>query len=652
MRAWVCFLVLLPLAAEGQTVSFSRTVYPVLQKAGCAACHNVNGVASATHIHFPGADATPAQIDAFGKSLVVLVDRDHPENSLLLKKPTRRIPHTGGERIKPGSPEEAIWISWIQELAKLKGPDLEAALNYGKQKPAGVKAENAPVLRRLTNSQYNNTIRDLLGDMTAPADQFPAEDFVDGFTDQYASQNVSPILTEAYSQAAARLAAAAFRRGDTRHLISCKPSVACRAEFVRSFGAKAFRRPLDASEQARYVALFRIDPDFMKGAQLVVEAMLQSPKFLFRLDATPSPALQPYAMASRLSYALWDTMPDAGLLTAARSGELSTPQGLEKTTRKMLQDPRAHQALDDFVSQWLRFDRALTTVRDRRKYPSFNRETAVAMAEEAKLFVGDLVWNNQNFMNAFTANYGFANNELAAIYGVPAPAKEFDKVNFTPESERSGLLGQALFLTLTSKPDDTSVTARGLFVRTQFLCQNVPPPPPGVDTNLPSSTEAHPQTNRDRMSAHVSNPMCATCHNLIDPVGWGFEKFDAVGKRRDKYVLTFGGRGEGGKRGPVKSVSLDLNTQGQVAGIGNSAFSSPRELGTILARTPQCQECVVKQYFRYIAGRHETPADQPVIDRALDDFRKSGYHFQDMMVSLIRSREFPTERGVYVASNH
>ena len=207
--------------------------------------------------------------------------------------------------------------------------------------------------------------------------------------------------------------------------------------------------------------------------------MLQSPNFLFRLDETSDPKWKPYATASRLSYALWDTMPDAELFAAAARGELDTPQGVEKAARRMLDHPRAREALDEFVSQWLRFDRILTASKDRRTFPQFTRETAVAMTEEARRFVGDLVWNDRNFMELFTADYGFVNADLAAIYGVPAPAKEFDRVAFPAGSERAGLLGQALFLALTAKPDDTSPTARGLFVREQFLCQHVPEPPPG-----------------------------------------------------------------------------------------------------------------------------------------------------------------------------
>jgi hypothetical protein len=640
--------------ASGQTSPFSRSLYPILQNAGCSACHNPDGVASATRLRFPPPTASADRIEAFGKHLVILVDRDHPEDSLLLKKPTKRVAHGGGERIKPGTVEEAALKDWIRTLLALPDDQLALALKYRDDEPEAGEQQRTVVLRRLTHSQYNNTVRDLLGDQTAPANQFPPEDFVNGFKDQYDAQNLSPLLEEAYSAAAEKLARNVFHGGGTHGLISCRPSAECRDQFISAFGLRAFRRPLDAGEQKRYAKLFEREADFLKGAQLVIEAMLQSPNFLFRLDEASNPKWKPYATASRLSYALWDSMPDTDLMDAAARGALATPSGVEKMARRMLQDPRAHQALDEFVSQWLRFDRILTSSRDRRRYPQFSRETAVAMTEEARQFIADLVWNDRNFMDAFTANYGFVNADLAGIYGVPAPAKEFERVVFPPEAERAGLLGQALFLALSAKPDDTSLTGRGLFVREQFLCQHVPPPPAGVNTNLAPSTEARPQTNRERMSEHVSNASCATCHNLIDPIGFGFEKFDAVGARREKYKLLFrsGYHGDG-KRQPPKSVELPMDTNGWVAGIPDSHFSSPRELGPMLAQAPQCQECMVKQYFRSIAGRMETPADYPAIRRVLDDFRNSQFRFKEAIISLVRNREFPGEEvTVHVARNH
>lgn len=632
--------------------SFSKSLYPVFEAAACRTCHNADGVASGTKLQFPEKDASPAQVEAFGKSLVALVNRNAVDESLLLKKPTNRLAHAGGERIHPGSREEAVLKAWIQQLTVLKGEELAKALRYREEEAnEGGPAPDVAV-RRLTNSQYNNTVRDLLGDRTAPATQFPAEDFVNGFKNQYEAQNLSPLLVEAYGTAAERLARNAFRPGSTSGLLTCKPSAACRTQFIRSFGLKAFRRPLEPAELKRYEALFLKEKDFSNGARLVVEAMLQSPHFLFRLEETNNPRWKPYARASRLSYALWDTTPDETLLTSAAKGELNTPDGVEKAARRMLDNPKAKQALDEFVSQWMRFDRVLTTTKDRRRFPQFTRETATAMTEETRRFISDLIWGDQDFTKLFTAEYGYVNADLANIYGVPAPATEFTKVNFPADSERAGLLGQALFLALSSRPDETSPTSRGLFIREQFLCQHVADPPPGVNTNLPPVSEAKPKTNRQRLAEHTLNKSCAGCHNLIDPIGFGFEKFDAIGGRRAKMQLRFYGERKD-REGPPKMVDLDLDTTGFVAGIEKSNFASPKELGAVLARSPQCQECVVKQYFRYTAGRTETLGDRPLIRKVTEDFRRSNFRFKELIISMVRSREFPGEGGaVRVAGNH
>jgi len=644
--------------AAAQDGPFGSGLFQVLEKADCRSCHSPDGVASPTRLHFPDPGAAPERIEAFGRSLVNLIDRERPDASLLLGKPTNRVAHAGGERIKPGSEDEAVLKKWIERLRGLSGVELATALKYREEEASGKGHTNKILeLRRLTHSQYNHTVRDLLGDQTSPANQFPTEDFVNGFRNQTQSQNLSPLLIEAYSAAAEKLARNAFRGGDTRGLIPCKqPTPACRSRFIREFGLKAFRRPLEPVEQKRYEALMAKETDLLKGAQLTVEAMLQSTSFLFRLDETSDAKVKPYVVASRLAYAIWDSMPDAELLAAAGRGDLNTPQGIDRTTRRMLDHPRAKESLNEFVSQWLRFDRILTASKDRRKFPQFTRETAAAMTEEARLFIGDLVWNDRNFMDLFTANYGYANSDLAAIYGVAAPVKEFDRVAFPAGSERAGLLGQTLFLAITAKPEDSSPTARGLFVREQFLCQHVPEPPAGVNTNLPPITEARPQTNRDRMTEHATNPSCATCHKLIDPIGFGLERFDAIGAKREKFRLQFAmARRNGGedRRGPMKTVDLDIDPAGYVAGLAKSEFRSPSQLGAVLAKSAQCQECIVKQYFRYTIGRMETPADRPVIRRILDDFRSSQFRFKELIVALMRARAFPDSgEAVHVASDH
>jgi len=505
---------------------------------------------------------------------------------------------------------------------------------------ARLPATDASVLRRLTHSQYNNTVRDLLGDQTHPADRFPPEDFVHGFKNQAGAQDVAPLLAEAYNIAAERLARNAFPGGeDVNRLLPCQArsstDAGCAASFVRRFGARAFRRPPTPAEADRYTSVLLREAsragDFYQGAQLAIEGMLQSPKFLFRLEQGA------YQTASRLSYFLWDTMPDDALWSEAASGALANPAAIERSIRRMMADPRAHDGLSEFASQWLRFDLALGAVKDRALFPQFTPQLAVAMTQETRRLLDDLVWGGRNFMEFFRADYSFLNSDLAALYGVPAPAGEFDRVQFPPASERAGILGHALFLTLTSKPGETSPTLRGNFIRSQFLCHEVPDPPPGTNSNLPPVSATRPQTNRERLSEHTANRACSGCHSLMDPIGLGFERFDAVGRHRDKFAITFlpDHHGAGRNRKTV-TVELDLDTTGTVSGLANSAFRSVKELGTILAGSAECQACVVKQLFRYAAGRRETSADTGILERAGKVFQASGFRLQELMVFLAK----------------
>lgn len=640
-------LVTCALAAAPPPGYFSSTVYPVFQKAGCSGCHNPEGVASATRLHFPDPNAGQAAIEAFGTSLAILVDRDHPEESLLLKKPTRRIAHAGGLRIRPGTPEETALKTWIEYLATLSTPSTARANTDAPPPPVKV----APVLRFLTHAQYNNTIRDLLGDDTRLADQFPPEDFVNGFKGQYQSQSISPLLAEAYAAAAEKLAKSAFRGGDSHHLIPCNPAgpndAACRDAFIAAFGKRAFRRPITSGEKARYSRLFAQEAgeanDFTSGARIVAEAMLQSPNFLARVENGAAPEWRAYETASRLSYFLWNTMPDDALMKSAEKGELDSPEGVERAARRMLQDARARAAVDEFLAEWLRFDRAASMVKDRRMFPMFTPELAAAMTEETRRLAQDLVWNNGNFMKLFSADYSFVSANLAAVYNVPAPSVDFGRVSLPASTGRAGVVGQALFLAASSKPEETSPTARGLFVREQFLCQTVPPPPPGVNTNLPALNKDRPMTNQERLALHTENESCRGCHALIDPIGFGLENYDALGQRREKLKLTF--YPEHGDRTAPQTVELAFDARGFIAGIPNSEFTNPAELGRVLERTPQCQQCVVRQLFRYAAGRHETTTDQLVIEQAYDDFKSSGFRFQELMVALSKYLVFPPGRN-------
>ncbi|MBM3754839.1 MAG: DUF1592 domain-containing protein [Acidobacteria bacterium] len=602
MKRWIA-LAAVSVSAQVTPEFFASKVFPALESAQCRICHTRAGVASGTRLHFPEKDAPLAQIQSFGLGLAALIDRGAPANSLLIGKPTNRVKHIGGERIAPGSAEEKLLAEWAGFLAA-RAPAM-----------AQVTTRTAPtqLARRLTHSQYNNTIRDLLGDPSKPAQRFPPEDFIDGFKNQLRSQSMPPLLVETYSTAAEKVALNAFR-SDTG-VLPCKTTDAkCRDEFLRTFGMRAFRRSLTKAEHDRYTAAFVATGNFKEGARTVVEAMLQSPKFLFYSDA-----------ASQLSYFLWDTMPDQALLDAAAKGDLRTPEGRERAARRMLDDPRAAQALDEFFSQWLRFDRVLNASKERRRFPEFSPELAAAMVEETRLLLHHLVSTNGNFLEFLTAGYGFLNSDLAALYGVPAPSTQFARVDFPGGAKRAGFLGNASFLAAMAGPSETSPTSRGVFVREQLLCQHVPPPPPNVNTNLPEADEDKPSSRRQRLNAHVENAACSSCHKLMDPIGFGLENFDARGKWREKEL--------------VHKAELPLETGGEIAGLPDSAFNGAVDLGGILARSTVCQDCIVRQVFRYARGRLENDSDEAAIRELSAKFRASGFKFRELLVAVARGME-------------
>jgi hypothetical protein len=292
----------------------------------------------------------------------------------------------------------------------------------------------------------------------------------------------------------------------------------------------------------------------------------------------------------------------------------------------------------------------LGATRDRRRFREFSTEVAAAMVEETQQLFNHLVWRDQNFMEFFTANYTFVSTDLARLYGLPAPAEEFGRIEYPADSNRSGVLGHGSFLVLTSKPAETSPTARGLFVRNHFLGHEVPPPPPGVDTTLPNITEDKPLTNRQRLETHLNSEACSGCHRLIDPIGLSFEQYNAIGVFQPKMTIQFASRGDEGRRGRPTTIELDLDTAGYIQGLEGSEFSTPKELGKLLAQSNACQRSIVKQLFRYAFGRQETSADQPVIDDLLAKFRDSGYRFRELIVALVTSDLF-LQRGFVSAKS-
>lgn len=641
----LAFASLLAMPAPGAEAppDFAVDLYPRLEAKNCRACHSTSGVASGTRLQFPELGAPQGAIHRFGLGLRRLVNLADISQSALLLKPTNKIPHTGGPLIAADSEEERLLRRWVEYLAS---EDFDAESTQDAQTERRLEP-----IRRLTHVQYDNTVRHLLGDSTRPSRKFPSEDYVHGYTNQASAQVITPALAELYGQVAERLANNAFRYGDEYGLLPCEPASpadrACARAFVDDFGAKAFRRPLTDSEREAHVELLlqwaAQGKSFHSGAAAVIEAVLQSPHFLFLVPhANDSPA-KPFEVASRLAYALWNAPPDEELLAAAATGGLETRSSVDAHSRRMLASDLATETFDNFLAQWMRFDRLRNSVKDRNRFRDYGPEVAESMTEESRRLFRHLAWNDLDFREFFTADYTFADDFLTKVYGMSDPSVPFGKTEYPADSTRSGILGHGTFLAQTGKPIHTSPTERGLFVREHFLCQAIPPPPPGVDTSLPPLTlGGRPMTIRETMEElHASQPVCASCHKLVDPIGYGFEHFDTVGAHRETELVRVEPTPQQEREGAKATEhSLPIDSTGFVAGIPDSAFGSPQDVGRILAQSPICQKCIVRQLFRYLFGRSETSRDTEVIERAYNRFEQSGFVFRELVLGLVVSEEF------------
>jgi len=489
-------------------------------------------------------------------------------------------------------------------------------------------------LRRLNRAEYKSTIGDLLHLPADVADTFPPDEAGLGFTNNADSLVVTGLLAEAYMTAAESLAAAAVK--NLSALLPCDPAAGgedpCAEQFIADFGLHAFRRPLTDAEKTRFFDLYqagKTGETYADGISLVIEALLQSPHFLYRVErgtsTTSSPGvarLGQYEMASRLSYFFWGSMPDDALLDAARDGLLSTPAQIEAEVRRMLDDQRARRAVADFHREWLSTTGVVGTQKDANLFPEWTPDLRANLANELTTFVDQVFWTDGRVETFFTAPYSFVNADLAKFYGLSPPSGTgFVKIDLDP-AQRAGVLTQSALLALHAKPNQTSPVHRGKFVREQFLCQELPPPPanlvivpPDLDPSL---------TTRERFAAHSADPSCAQCHRLMDPVGLGFEHYDPLGRWRDK---------EG---------TLEIDASGEVVGTNTAldgTFDGAVELAQKLASSATVRECMVKQWFRYANGRAETSADACTLQQLSEDF-DADHDLRELRVKIALSDAF------------
>lgn len=408
---------------------------------------------------------------------------------------------------------------------------------------------------------------------------------------------------------------------------------ACADAFLERVGRRVFRRPLTGGERARYRAAIVGGADHVSGARRALAGMLASPGFLYRSELGErredgTYALTTYELASLLSYTFWGTLPDDALFAAASSGELASKEALEREARRLLASPRARPMLRTFAEQWLGIETVTEVDKNRDLYPGFDDELRAAMREETTRFFEHVALDGSHRVEElFKADYTFASARLSRHYGIAGVSATTPVRVPYPDALRAGVLGHGSVLATTGHSDQTSPIRRGLFVRSRLLCQEFPPPPPnagGVPKVDPNAT------TRTRFAQHTENAFCKSCHQYIDDIGFGFERFDTVGRLRTE---------EAGR--PVDSRG-DMN---DVEGLGTKTrapFATLRELGETLAKSEAAKTCIARQYYRFARGVLDDDICSTADLRAR--FAASGHDLRELFVGVVLAPDFGVRR--------
>jgi hypothetical protein len=504
-----------------------------------------------------------------------------------------------------------------------------------------VQAGPAP-LRLLTHLQYDNTILDLLGDASRPSASFPAENEVAGFSNNVAANQAVHRLIEGYQSAAEAVAARAVAEklyqiapcGSTTDLATCGHS------FARSFAARAFRRPIEAAEAAVFDRLFDAysAQGYAKAIEVTLRAILQSPQFVYRVDAARAPTpetgavlLGSYEMASRLSYFLTNSPPDSTLLSAAATGSLATSAELETETLRLLRTPRAQEMAGDFVGQWLGLSRLNGAARIAPDVSFGPTDLVDDWQASFAAFVGDAIWTQGTMQALFTSPKVFVTPALASLYGLAQPSEGVTATEIP--GERVGLLTQPALMALLAHSDQSAPVLRGAFVRERIMCLEVDPPPPDVNV-IPPDVDPN-ATTRERFAQHTANPSCGGCHALIDGIGFAFEAYDQLGRYRSL---------ENG---------LAVDTSGDVLETGETnldgAIAGAADLAARVAASPRVRDCLATQWYRYAMGRVEDSADLCSLEDAKQRFAASNGSFRELLLGIVLSDAFRYRPAVEAA---
>jgi len=500
--------------------------------------------------------------------------------------------------------------------------------------PGSIDAPNgAPLgptlLRRLTNAEYRSTVQTLLQLGAPPSEPLQAEGWSQGFDNFSAVLTVSPAIAAQYADVAARQAAEAFQ------VPACPaPSVPldCAKAFIADFGKRAFRRPLSATEQAEYEALYTLDQSasgHVSGVRQVVETMLQSPNLLYRTELGEASSgaartLTSYEIATFLAYLFTGTPPDSTLMTAADANQLASSKQIEEHARRLLTLPEARFPLRHFVQAFAGIANLGGLAKDLQVYPEFTPTLRAAMGEETARFIDSRLWEGDgSFTSLMTSRSSFVNAELGAHYGL---ADAGQGTSFVPQElnaqNRSGLLTQASVLAAHSKLAESFPIARGKYVRVGLLCQTLPPPPANMAIQPPDPDPT--RTTRERFAAHSANPACSGCHSLIDPVGFGLENYDGIGRFRTE---------ENGK--PVDASgtltgTLDID----------GPYSGGVELASKLAGSLEAKQCLAQNAYRWAFARPELKAEDALARQITVGLAPGGLDIRELLISIAKTDGF------------
>ncbi len=486
------------------------------------------------------------------------------------------------------------------------------------------------VMHRLNIAEYDHTVHDLLGTSLRLSENFPPDDTAYGFDNVASALSMTDVTLGYYIDAARKLAAEALTPARRSSVVPCDVATGketCITSALAAFLPRAWRRPVQPDEIARLVALYTTNK--ADGASddealgRVLQAALLAPAFLFRIEHNSGIAgvrpLDGYELASRLSYFLWSSMPDAPLVSAAASGALTDNAGLSAQTTRLLADGRAAAFGDSFGSQWLTL-RSLDNVHpDAMVYPSFDEALRTAMRDETLRFFADIAVGQRPLNELLTTTSGYVNDRLAKHYGLAAIGSPTSMFLPLPAG-RGGLLTQASILTVLAHPKESAPVLRGKWILNQLLCREMPPPPPDVPQEPAAASGT---SRRDRLAAHRVEPVCKSCHDLMDPLGLSLENYDGIGQFR------------------TMDSGVPIDPSGTLA--DGTSFKTPQELSQVIAKDPALPRCVAQHLFTYGLGRAPRAGsgfDEAAVDSTTKSFVDAGQRFPQLIEALVMSDAF------------